>query len=86
MTATRFYRCGRTTSGRLGRAPNLGRVKITLNMIHGPMGENKVSQHRWQKWSLHQYDDCGRLRHDIDMSFEAYESRLQELSRKYFHT
>jgi hypothetical protein len=23
-----------------------------LNMIHGPMGQNKVSQHRWQKKGL----------------------------------
>jgi hypothetical protein len=29
-----------------GRAPTLGRVQIGLNMIHGPMGQNKVSQHR----------------------------------------
>jgi hypothetical protein len=49
MMAGRFYRCGRTTLGRLDRAPTLGRVQIGLNMIHGPMGKNKVSQHRWQK-------------------------------------
>jgi hypothetical protein len=35
--------------------------------------------------SRHQNDDCGRLRHDMDLRFDAYESRLQELSRKYFH-
>jgi hypothetical protein len=40
MTAARFSRCGRTTSGRLGRAPSLGHVQIGLNMIHGPMGQN----------------------------------------------
>jgi hypothetical protein len=39
MTVDRFYRCGRTISGRLGRAPTLGRVQIGLNMIHGPMGQ-----------------------------------------------
>jgi hypothetical protein len=32
------------TSERLGHAPTLGRVRIGLNMIHGPMGQNKVSQ------------------------------------------
>jgi hypothetical protein len=49
MTAARFYRCGRMTTGRLGHAPTLGRVRIGLNMIHGPMGQNKVSHHCWQK-------------------------------------
>jgi hypothetical protein len=39
MTAARFYRCGRTTSERLGHAPTLGHVRIGLNMIHGPMGQ-----------------------------------------------
>jgi hypothetical protein len=52
MTAARFYRCGWLTSGRLGRAPTLGCVQIGLNMIHGPMGQNKVSQHRWQRKDL----------------------------------
>jgi hypothetical protein len=50
-----------------------------------PNGLNKVSQHRWQKRSLHQNDDYGRLRHDMDLRFDAYESRLQEISIKYFH-
>jgi hypothetical protein len=47
MTAARFYRCERTTSRRLGRDPTLGCIRIGLNMIHGPMGQNKVSYHRW---------------------------------------
>jgi hypothetical protein len=85
MTAARFYRCERMTSGSLGHAPTLGHVRIGLNMIHNPMGQNNVSQHRWQKRSLHQNDDCGRLQHDIDLRFDAYESRLQELSKKYLH-
>jgi hypothetical protein len=72
-------------SGRLGHAPILGCVRIGLNVIHGPMGQNKVSQHRWQKMSLQQNDDCTRLRHDMDLKFDAYESTLQELSRKYLH-
>jgi hypothetical protein len=38
-------------------------------MIHGPMGQNKVSQQRWQKRSLHQNNDCGRLQHDILLLF-----------------
>jgi hypothetical protein len=67
MTAARFYRCERMTSGRLGRDPTLGCIRFGLNMIHGPMGQNKVSYHRWQKRSLHQNDDCGRLRHDMDL-------------------
>jgi hypothetical protein len=66
MMAARFYRCGRTTSGRLGRAPTLGRVRIGLNMIHDLMGQNKVS-------------------HNMGLRFDAYESGLQELSRKYLH-
>jgi hypothetical protein len=49
MTAAMFYRYGRMTSRRLGRAPNLGRVQIGLNIIHGPMGQNKAVQHHWQK-------------------------------------
>jgi hypothetical protein len=83
--AARFYRCGRMTSGRLGHARTLGRVRIGLNMIHNPMDQNKVSQHRWQKSSLHQNDDCSRHRYYMDLGFDAYESRLQELSRKYLH-
>jgi hypothetical protein len=85
MMTAMFYRCGRMTSGRLGHAPTLGSIRIGLNMIHGPMGQTKVSQHHWQKRSLHQNDDCGRLRHDIDLRFDAYESRLLELSIKYLH-
>jgi hypothetical protein len=73
------------TSGRLGRAPTLEHVRIGLKVILGPMGQNKVSQHRWQKMSLHQNDDCSRLQHDMDLRFDAYECRLQELSRKYLH-
>jgi hypothetical protein len=73
------------TSARLGRAPTLRHVRIGLNMIHGPMGQNKVLQHRWQKKSLHQNNDCGQLRHDMDLRFDAYESRLQELSINYLH-
>jgi hypothetical protein len=34
---------------------------------------------------LHQNNNCGRVRHDMDLRFDAYESRLQELSRKYLH-
>jgi hypothetical protein len=39
MTVARFYRCGRMDLGRLGHAPTLGRVRIGLNMIHGPMSQ-----------------------------------------------
>jgi hypothetical protein len=49
MMVARFYRCGRMTSGRLGHAPTLGCIRIGLNMIHSPMGQNKVSQHHGQK-------------------------------------
>jgi hypothetical protein len=49
MIVARFYRSERMTSRRLGHAPTLGHVRIGLNMIHGPMGQNKVSLHRWQK-------------------------------------
>jgi hypothetical protein len=37
------------TLERLGRAPTQGCIRIGLDMIHGPMGQNKVSQHHWQK-------------------------------------
>jgi hypothetical protein len=47
MTVARFYRCGRMALGRLGHAPTLGCIRIGLNMIHGPMTQNKVSEHRW---------------------------------------
>jgi hypothetical protein len=86
MTAARFYRCGRTTTGRLGHAPTLGCILIGLNMMHGAMDQNKVSQHCWQKRSLLQNNDCGRLRYDMDLRIEAYEGRLQELCRKYLYT
>jgi hypothetical protein len=38
-----------------------------------------------RKRSLHQNDNCGRLLHDMDLRFDAYESRLQELFGKYLH-
>jgi hypothetical protein len=38
-----------------------------------------------RKRSLHQNNDCGHLRHDMDLRFDTYESRCQELSRKYLH-
>jgi hypothetical protein len=38
-----------------------------------------------RKMSLHQNNDCGRLQHDMDLRFDTYESRLQDLSRKYLH-
>jgi hypothetical protein len=69
----------------LGRAPTLGCVRIGLNMIHCPMGQNKVSQYRWQKkvsapiMILVGFDMIWTFR------FDAYESRLHELSRKYLH-
>jgi hypothetical protein len=81
----RFYRCGRTTSGRLGRAPTLGCVRIGLNMIHDPMGQNRCHNTIGRKRSLHQNNDCGRLQHDMGLRFDAYESRLDDLSRKYLH-
>jgi hypothetical protein len=85
MTAARFYRCGRTTSRRLGRAPTLGRVRIGLNMIHTQWARIRCRSTVGRKRSLHQNNDCGRLRHNMDLRFDAYESRLQELSIKYLH-
>ena len=49
MAAARFIGVGGRPQGCWGRAPTLGRILIGLNLIHGPMGQNKVSQHRWQK-------------------------------------
>jgi hypothetical protein len=50
--AARFYRCGRMTSGRLGHALTLGHIQIGLNIIHSPMDQNKMTQHRCQKKGL----------------------------------
>ena len=36
------------TKGCWGRPPTLGRVLSGLNLIHGPLGQNKVSQHQNQ--------------------------------------
>jgi hypothetical protein len=83
MTAARFYWCGRTTSGRLGRAPTLGRIQIGRNMIHGPMGQKFGVAPPLAEKTLHQNDDCGRLRHDMNLRFDVYESRVQDLYRKY---
>jgi hypothetical protein len=67
-------------------APTLGRVRIGLNMIHGPMGHKiRCRSTVGRKRSLHQNNDCGWLRHDMDFRFDDYESRLEELSRKYLH-
>jgi hypothetical protein len=85
MTVARFNRCGRMTLGRLGHTPTLGQVQIRLNMIHGSIDQNKTSQHCWQRMSLHQNEDCSRLRCDMNLRFDVYESRLYELSRKYLH-
>jgi hypothetical protein len=35
-----------------GRIPTLGRVRIGLNLIFGPLGQNRVTQHRGLKRTL----------------------------------
>jgi hypothetical protein len=40
------------TQGCWGRIPTLGRVPMGLNLIHGPLGQNRVTQHRRLKRTL----------------------------------
>ena len=73
------------TKGCWGRPPTLGRVLSGLNLIHGPLGKNKMTHHRGQKTSRYKIDDCGRLRTDMDVRSDPLESRLDKLSMKYLN-
>lgn len=65
-----------------GRATTLGRVPNGPNLIHGPLGQNKVTQHLGQKNSPTQIEDSGRLGEDMAMILDPSESRLDKLSIK----
>ena len=73
------------TKGCWGRPPTLGRVLSGLNLIHGPLGQNKMMQHHGQKICRYKTDDCGRLRNDMDVRSDPLESRLDKLSTKYLN-
>jgi hypothetical protein len=51
--------------------------------IHGPLDQNKVTQHLRQKNSPTQNDDCGRLGKDMTVIPDPSDSRLDKLSIKY---
>jgi hypothetical protein len=75
----------RMTSTWWGSSLNLGCTPIRPHFIHGPPGQNQVTQHHGQKRFLLQINDCGRLGEDIDMSPDPYESRLYKISIKYLN-
>jgi hypothetical protein len=51
--------------------------------IHGPLGQNKLTQHLRQKNIPTQNDDCGRLGDDMTVILDPSESILDKLSIKY---
>jgi hypothetical protein len=51
--------------------------------IHGPLGQNKVTQHLRQKNGPTLNDYCGRLGEDMTVILDPSESRLDKLSIKY---
>ena len=59
-----------------GCAPTLGRVHNGLNLMHGPLGRNKMTQHRGQKTFRYKIDDCGRLQTDMDMRSDPWKVDL----------
>jgi hypothetical protein len=66
-------------------APTLGRVRIGLNVIHGPLGQNKVSQHPGQEEVRVTKRRLQPTQKDMDMSPDPFESRLDRLSMKYLN-
>jgi hypothetical protein len=50
-----------------GRAPTLGRAPMGSNMIHGPTGQNRATQHLDRFWMSTSFDDPHRLRYYFDM-------------------
>ena len=49
MAAKEYMKGGGRPQGCWGRAPTLGRVPNGPNLIHGPLGQNKVAQHPGQE-------------------------------------
>jgi hypothetical protein len=47
LTAAKDYKeVGERPQGRWGRVPTLGRIRLGLYLIHGPLGQIRVTQHR----------------------------------------
>jgi hypothetical protein len=46
MVAKGYKEVGEQPQGRWDHVPTLGHVQIGLNLIHGPLGQNRVTQHR----------------------------------------
>jgi hypothetical protein len=46
MAAKGYKEVGERPQGCWGLVPTLGRVRIGLNLIHVPLGQNRVTQHR----------------------------------------
>jgi hypothetical protein len=49
MAAKGYKEVGEWPQGRWGHVPTLGRVRIGFNLIHSPLGQNRVTQHRGWK-------------------------------------
>ena len=68
-----------------GHAPTLQRVHNGPDLIHGPLGQTKATQHHWIEnlsvviWSL------GHLRIDMDLILDPCENRLHKDSMKYLN-
>ena len=81
-----YKNMGGRPQGCWGCSRTLGSVHNGLNLIHDPLGQNKMTQHRGQKTSRYKIDDCGRIRTDMDVRSELLESRHDNLSTKYLNS
>jgi hypothetical protein len=52
------------------------------NLVHDPLGQNKMTQHRYRKISMNKNNDLGQLQKDMDVSLDWFESKLDKLSVK----
>jgi hypothetical protein len=50
-----------------GRAPTLGCAPMGSNMIHGPTGQIRATQHLDKLWTSTSFDDSHRPRYYFDM-------------------
>jgi hypothetical protein len=46
MAAKGYKEVEEQPQGCWGRVPTLGRIRLGLNLIHGPLGQIRVMQHR----------------------------------------
>jgi hypothetical protein len=68
MTAMGAYeRVGARPRPGGGRASTLGRAPMGSNMIHGPTGQNRATEHLDRFWTSTSFDDSRRLRYYFDM-------------------